>query len=121
MLAAPPETKLGRGPDGVWRNRALIRALLRPLVPASVAERADKDLFQPDFARLLAEALPRLRADARAFTTDPLWRELVDPAGYDAALAAAEAAPRHALLGHAHPTLLPWFLGDFLRRAAERP
>ncbi|SET81303.1 asparagine synthase-related protein [Oceanicella actignis] len=116
VLAAPVSLKLGRGPDGRWRNRALIRALLRPLVPPAIAEREDKDLFQPDFGRLMRAALPRIRADAPELARSEIWRALIDAERWRAALDEAGRAPDAALLSLAHPILLPWQLGDFLRR-----
>ena len=68
----------------------------------------------------MAEALPRVEADLRAFAADlPMWPELVDPALLEARLARGRADPGAADgFGDRLGVLRAWNHGRFLAFAA---
>ena len=115
VMAAPAGVKRLDG-----QRRGYIRRLLEPVAPERVARRPDKSGFQPDEARLMAEALPRVEADLRAFAADlPMWPELVDPALLEARLARVRADPGAADgFGDRLGVLRAWNHGRFLAFAA---
>ena len=113
-LAMPAHLRLHHG-----LRRGLIRRLLEGLAPDAIIRRPDKAPFQPDYARLQAEAIPRIRRESRAFRDDRVWRDLIDAPAWDAALDAAERATQLQGLELSNAVMLPYFLGWWLLRAAD--
>ncbi|MGG7566072.1 asparagine synthase-related protein [Rhodovulum sp. DZ06] len=116
VLAMPPELRLfpAEGEPG-GRTRGLARRLLAGRLP-QVAARPDKAPFQPDYARLQAAAIPRIRAEGRAFRTHPAWAEIVDAARWDAALDAAEKGGVREGIALSNKVMMPYFIGWWLLR-----
>lgn len=114
-LAMPPGLRAHHG-----LPRGLIRRLLEEVAPPEIALRPDKAPFQPDYARLQRAAIPRIRAEARAFRSDPLWREVVNAPVWDAALDAAERAGPLEGLELSNIVMMPFFLGWWLVRRDDQ-
>lgn len=113
VIAAPARLKRL---DGM--RRGYIRRLLAPVAPQSVAMRPDKSSFQPDEARLMHEALPRVEADLAAFAADlPMWPELIDKALLESRLARVRAGGAATVVDRIC-VLRAWNFGRFLALAA---
>lgn len=109
-LAAPSDLRLWNGAP-----RGLVRRMLAETLP-EIAARPDKAAFQPDFPRLQAEAVPRLRAEAAGFRDLPVWREVVDDAVFGALLDRAERAQGREALALSSPLMGAFFVGWWLAR-----
>ena len=117
VMSAPSDLVVGNRHD-----RALIRKVAGPFMPASVCERSGKSPFVPDYPTRLAPSARRLADQISDFRSLDTWRQVTDVAKVDRMLdVLGNTAPMSDayFVRVLHLALMPYYAGHFIQESLD--